>query len=519
MTSFNCILGRPATGNKKILTDILRDEWKFGGMTISDYNSVIEMIAHGTASNMKDAALDALKSGLDIEMVSQAYLTALPELVKSGKVSEDLIDGAVRRILYYKYKIGLFEDPYHYMDLYGEESLHICDKHRDIARYVAKRSMVLLKNAPYGDQEKPILPLSNQTEQTLKKIAVIGPFGDEGRIIGSWSASGDSRETVSLLDGMSSKVRNINNTDKEDKVFEIMYSKGCSIKGTSTKGFADAKSIAQEADIIVLALGEDERMSGEAKSRAHISLPGIQEKLAREISSLGKPTILVLFNGRPLVIPWFKENMNAILEAWMPGTEGGNAIADILFGDYNPSGKLTMSFPLTEGQIPVYYNHYTTGRPALNTEKSLSFKSNYLDIPNEPLYPFGYGLSYSQFTYENLQLSSNMLDSDSSLEVSVVVKNLGAYGGEEVVQLYVQDVVGSMVRPVKMLKGFKKISLKPQEQKKVSFTIQNDTLSYYLPADNSCEFELKAEPGQFKVFVGSSSRDEDLLEESFVLQK
>ncbi|MFX0100449.1 MAG: beta-glucosidase BglX [Candidatus Hodarchaeota archaeon] len=490
MSSFNIILGFPASGNKHLLKDILRDEWGFKGMIISDYNSVMEMIAHGAVKGGAGAAKAAIDATLDIEMVSQAYLPNLAKLVNSGSVKLAQIEDAVRRILYYKYKVGLFDDPYRYMDVEGTKKMHVCKEHRKIARDVAKRSMVLLKNEKIDAWGKKVLPLNAEKLEKVSKIALIGPLAEEKAILGSWSAIGNISDTITLKAGIEAKLKGV----------ELITTKGCDISRRSKERFEKAIDAAREADLVILALGEAQGMSGEAKSRAYLDIPGVQEDLAKEVKTLGKPTVLVLFNGRPLVLNWFDENMDAILEAWFPGTEGGNAIADILFGDYNPSGKLTASFPVAVGQIPVYYNHYSTGRPVLNPSKKSAFISNFLDISNEPLYPFGFGLSYTTFGYSDLFLDKTIIKKGETLEASIKVTNTGNVAGEEVVQLYIQDVVGSSVRPVKELKGFQKVPLEPGESKELKFTIDEVMLSFY-NQDN----QKVAEPGDFILYIGPSS--------------
>ncbi len=497
MTSFNCILGRPATGNRYLLNKILRDEWNFKGMTISDYNSVIEMIAHGTAKDMEMAAKDALESTLDIEMVSAAYLSSLERLIEKNEVEIELINNAVRRVLYYKHKLGLFNDPYRYMNPKACEELHLCNNHREIARDVAKRTIVLLENKEVKQWDTPILPLTPFKLKEIKRIALIGPFGDEQRIIGAWSCMGNATEAVSLKQGIE------NYFEKLESAPQLDYAKGCAIKGNGTKGFEEALDLAEQSDLVILALGEDQNMSGEAKSRGYLNIPGRQEKLAKKINELGKPTILVLFNGRPLVLDWFSKTMDAIVEAWMPGTEGGNAISEVLFGDYNPSAKLTATFPFALGQVPIFYNHYSTGRPPLTPDSGMGFLSTYIDMPNEPLYPFGYGLSYTAFEYSNLELDKQEMKSNEEIKVKVQVKNTGKIEGEEIIQLYIQDIVGSYVRPVKMLKGFQKVLIRPGETKEIEFTMTTDMLAYWLMEKG--EYRYKPEKGDFIVFVGSSS--------------
>lgn len=497
MSSFNIIGGIPASGNKTLLHDVLRTEWGFTGMVISDYNAVVEMIGHGYVPDMKAAAKASLEASLDIEMVSQAYITYLPELVKEGILDEQQIDAAVRRILYYKFAIGLFDDPYKAMDLQGCERLHLCLAHRQAARDVARRSMVLLKNTPPKGKSTTILPFVPENLHQIHKIAVIGPLGDEHAIIGGWSGAGRTSDTITLLQGLQSRITAYNDTHHSD--ISIIYAKGCGISDPSTAHFDDALKIANEADLIILAMGEEQHMSGEAKSRAYLTMPGVQETLAKQIKALSKPTGLVLFNGRPLEIGWFFHNMDFILEAWFLGTEAGNAIAELLFGDYNPAGKLPVSFPVTVGQVPVYYNHYSTGRPRLSPNQA-GYCTRFLDIPNDPLLPFGFGLSYTTFEYSNIQLSGTIIRETVPIQANITVTNSGRYAGEEVVQLYIQDIIGSVVRPVKELKGFVKIMLQPNEKRVVQFTITVEMLKYW-----NVDRKWVAEPGSFLIYIGPSS--------------
>jgi beta-glucosidase len=489
MASFNEIGGIPSSGSKYLLTEILRDEWGFKGFVVSDWGSIREMINHGFASDLKHAGQISLNAGLDMDMESRAYITHLKELVDEGKVDEDIIDESVKRILRIKFMLGLFDDPFRYCKKEREQKNIMTEEIRIAALEVARRSMVLLKN------EKNILPL----KKTYKKIAVIGPLANsQTHPLGGWNAMGDSADVISVVDGFKKYV---------DKKTEILYSEGCKIDDNSTKGFNDAVKTAKKADVIVLCLGESRDMSGEAWSRSSLDLPGKQEELAKELLKIKKPIVVVLMNGRPLSINWLNENVSAILEAWFPGVTAGDAIAKILFGDYNPSGKLPATFPRTVGQVPIYYNHKNTGRPGKLDDH---YTSKYLDLPLTPLYPFGYGLSYTTFKFDNVKLSSNKLTDEDSLIVSVTVKNTGNYDGEEVVQLYIRDLVGSVTRPVKELKGFKKIMLKRGEEKTVSFTIHETDLRF-----TAADMKFKSEPGIFKVFVGNNSVD--VIESEFEL--
>lgn len=489
MASFNEIGGIPSSGSKRLLTDILRDEWGFKGFVVSDWNSIGELINHGFASDLKHAGQISLNAGLDMDMESRSYITHLKELEDEGKVDEDLIDESVKRILRIKFMLGLFDDPYRYCKKEREQKNIMTDEVRIAALEVAKRSMVLLKN------EKNILPL----KKTYKRIAVIGPLANsKTHPLGGWSAMGDSVDVTTVLEGLKNYV---------DKKIDIAYAEGCKIDDNSTAGFKNAVNIAKKSDVVVLCLGESRDMSGEACSRSSLNLPGVQEALAKELKKTGKPIVVVLMNGRPLSIPWLNDNANAILEAWFPGVTAGEAIAKVLFGDYNPGGKLPVTFPRTVGQVPIYHNHKNTGRPG---DLKNHYTSKYLDLPLTPLYPFGYGLSYTTFSLNDFNLSSGNLTEEDSIIVSVKVKNTGNYDGEEVVQLYIQDLVGSVTRPVKELKGFKKVMLKRGEEKSVQFTIHEKDLRF-----TTADMKFKSEPGKFKAFVGANSAD--ALEKEFEL--
>lgn len=481
MASFNEIGGIPASGSKYLLTDILRDEWNFKGFVVSDWNSIGEMINHGFASNLKHAGEISINAGLDMDMESRSYLTHLKELVAEGKVKESLIDESVRRILRIKFMLGLFDDPFRYCSKEREQKNIMTTEIKNASLDVAKRSFVLLKN------EDNILPL----KKDYKKIAVIGPLAKSKLDpLGEWNALGIEEDVTSVLEGLKKYAG-----DKS----EILYAEGCKITDTSKDGFKEAIDKAKDADVIILCVGESRSMSGEAYSRSSLDLPGVQEDLAKELLKTGKPIIAVLMNGRPLSINWLNDNAYAILETWFAGTMTGDAVAQVLFGDYNPSGKLPVTFPRTVGQVPIYYNHKNTGRPG---DEKNRYTSKYLDLPLTPLYPFGYGLSYTNFDYSDVTLSNSKLTNKDSLVVTVKVKNTGNYDGEEVVQLYVQDLVGSVTRPVKELKGFKKILLKSGEEKSVDFIIHEKDLRF-----TAADMKFKSEPGVFKVFVGTNSVD------------
>jgi len=482
MSAFNDLNGIPASANPFTLTKVLRGEWKFDGFVVSDYTAVEELIKHGLAVDGTDAAQLALNAGVDMEMVSRLYNQHGAELLKSGKLNMATIDEAVRRILRIKFRLGLFDHPY--ADETRERTVILSPQNRAAAREIAARSMVLLKN------DRETLPLSKD----VKSIALIGPLADsQADMIGSWSGDGNAADAVTLLAGIKAKV---------SPQTKINYAKGCDVKGDSTEGIDEAVRAARKSDVAILAVGESADMSGEASSRSSLDLPGRQLDLVKAVQATGKPVIVVLMNGHPLTINWLAENTPAILETWFAGTEGGNAIADVLFGDVNPGGHLPVTFPRTVGQEPLYYNHMSTGRPPDANNK---YTSKYLDVSWTPLFPFGYGLSYTQFQFSNLQLSSKSIRPDGRLSVSVEVTNTGKRAGDEVVQLYIHDVAASVTRPVKELKGFERISLRPGESRRVEFTLGPQELGFY-----NREMRFVVEPGEFKVFVGDSSDDERL---------
>lgn len=488
MTAFNELFGVPATGSKYLLTNILRDEWNFNGFVVTDYTSINEMIPHGFARDEKHAGELALDAGVDMDMQGAVYYDYLLSSVMEGRVSEEAVDRAVRRILTMKFELGLFDDPYRYSDPEREKTLVMTSENLDFARDFSRKSIVLLKN------DDSTLPLSGD----VGSIALIGPLADNQReLIGSWSAAGDYKKSVTLRQGI---------VNRQGERTRINYALGASIDDDDKTGFAEAIRAARNSDVIVMALGEYALQSGEAASRANIGLPGVQEELFLQLAGLGKPIVVVLMNGRPLKLERVDEKASAILETWFLGTMAGDAIADVLFGDYNPSGKLPVSFPRTEGQIPLFYNHKNTGRP----KSPDKFTSKYLDVPNSPLYPFGYGLSYTSFEYSDIRLSNTEISMDEVLEASVTVSNTGDRFGEEVVQLYIRQLVGSITRPVKELKGFQKIGLRPGESKEVRFHLSWKDLAFY-NADNL----FKAEPGDFYLFIGTNS--EEVKQAQFVL--
>lgn len=487
MNSFNDINGIPATGNAHLQRDILKGKWNFQGFVVSDWGSIGEMVAHGYSKDLKEAAYSAITAGSDMDMESNAYRYNLAQLVKEGRVSIDLVDDAVRRILRKKYELGLFDDPYKYSDPKREEKALSNPEHRKAALEMAEKSIVLLKN------ENQTLPLSKST----KTIAFIGPMVKEYKAnMGFWAVElpevNYDKWVVSQWDGLQNKV---------GKNTKLLYAKGCDVTGDNKDGFAEAVATAKQADVVILSIGERHDMSGEAKSRSDIHLPGVQEDLVKAIQATGKPVVVLINAGRPLVFNWTADNVPAVLYTWWLGTEAGNAIANVLFGDYNPSGKLPMTFPREVGQVPIYYNHFSTGRPAKD-ENSTNYVSAYIDLKNSPKFPFGYGLSYTTFDYSGLKLSSTKIKSNETIKVSFQLKNTGKVAGEEVVQLYLKDKFGSVVRPVLELKDFQKVKLNAGESKTIEFTIDKEKLSFY-----NNKLEWVAEPGDFEVMIGTSSAD------------
>ncbi|HMO40285.1 MAG TPA: glycoside hydrolase family 3 N-terminal domain-containing protein [Saprospiraceae bacterium] len=481
MTSFNEYDGVPASGSVFLLRDILRNEWGFKGFVVTDYTSINEMVPHGVVANDKDAGELALNAGVDMDMQGAVFYNYLDELLKEKRIDIAQIDEAVRNVLRTKYLLGLFDDPYRYSDESRQEQLLLAPAHREAARDVARKSIVLLKN------EKNTLPLS----KNLKTVAVIGPLADnQSELKGAWSGAGEDQHSVSLLTGIRNKLSGS---------VRISHAKGCDFEGTDKSNFKAAIDLAKKSDAVVVAVGETAWMSGEAASRSSIRLPGVQSDLVKELVATGKPVIVVLMNGRPLAIPEVDAIAPAILETWFLGTETGNAIADVLFGDYNPSGKLPVTFPRNEGQIPIHYNMKNTGRP-MNPDNK--YTSKYLDVPNTPLYPFGYGLSYTTFEYSDIRVSKTVFTPREVLNIRVTVTNSGPRDGEEVVQLYVRDLVGSVTRPVLELKGFQKIMLKAGESREVTFTLTANDLRFY---DRQMNFTY--EPGDFDIFVGTNSAD------------
>ena len=478
MTSFNEINGVPSTSNRWLLTDLLRNDWKFKGFVVTDYTSINELVNHGVATDLLSAAALAMNAGVDMDMQGSAYMNCLTELLVEKQVTLANINEAVRRILSAKFQTGLFEDPYRYCSKQREQNEIMTKENLDFARKMVSASCVLLKN------DNHTLPIP----QSVKTIAVIGPLGDSKKdMLGNWSAAGNWEKCISLVEG----IRN-----RSGGNVTVVFEKGCNINDNDLSGIAAAVRVAGDADFVLLALGEGAGMSGEAASRTDIDLPGVQNELAGAVIKTGKPTAVVLFNGRPLAISRLNDLAPAILETWFGGTEAGNGIADVLFGDFNPSGKITMSFPRNTGQIPVFYNAKNTGRPYSPDRPDEKYVSRYLDSPNSPLYPFGYGLSYTGFSYSGIKAVVR----DNVITVTASVTNTGNRDGEEIVQLYVQDKVGTITRPLKELKGFQKMMIRKGETVNVSFTLKADALSFYHP-----NLKKYWEPGKFNVFVGGSS--------------
>ena len=508
MTSFNDIDGIPASGNKWLLTDLLRRKWGFEGFVTSDYTSVNEMTEHGLGDLQTVSAL-ALKAGLDMDMVGEGFLTTLKASVEQGKITEEEITQACRRVLEAKYRSGLLDDPYHYSDDQRPKRDILTVENRALARKLATRSFVLLKN------HNTILPLKRDA-----KIALIGPLADSRKnMLGTWAPTGNPDLAVTILEGFKNVAPNA----------EVNYAKGANItddealakkvnvfgprividKRSPESMLQEAVNLVTSSDVVVAVVGEATEMSGESASRTDISIPESQKKLIRALVATGKPVVLILMSGRPLTIPEEMDMPVAILQVWHPGVEAGNAVADVAFGHYNPSGKLTATWPRNVGQIPIYHSAKHTGRP--NPEQGYEkFKTNYLDVPNTPLLPFGYGLSYTAFRYSNLRLDKSEIGADEGITITVTVENVGNRAGEEVVQLYLQDVVRSITPPKRQLKGFKKVMLEKGERKTVSLTIHPDDLKFY-----NSQFEFVAEPGEFVVYVGGNS--DATLSDAFVL--
>lgn len=482
MTAFNIVDGVPCVGNKHLVKDILRDEWGFDGVVISDYSAAEEMVVHGAAEDKKEAAYLSMEATLDIEMMSNCYPKHLKELVDEGKISVEQIDKAVLRILNLKEELGVLDNSYRSVNVEESKRVQLSTEHRALARKGAESSAVLLKN-------NGILPLSKD----VKSVALIGPLANTGVIHGSWQCGGKIEETIPVYEGVKSIIGD-----------RVKFAQGCPIEynATDTSMIDEACELAKNSEIVVLCLGEHQDYSGEGNCRADIDIPAVQYELLDRVLEVNKNVAVVLFTGRPLAMERLDKTAPAILNMWQPGTEGGNACANLLFGNAIPSGKITMTFPRVLGQVPIYYNSYMTGRPKLPEDdyNRVRFTSSYLDIPNSPLYPFGYGLSYTNFEYSDLTLSADTMKSGDTLVASAKIKNTGSYKAKEIVQLYIRDVKGSCVRPVKELKGFEKIELDAGEEKTVSFEINEEMLKYW-----NKNLEFVAEKGEFEVFIGKNS--------------
>lgn len=483
MNSFNDLNGTPATGSSYLQRDILKGQWGFKGFVVSDWGSIGEMINHGYVKNNEEAAEVAIKAGSDMDMESRSYVNHLAKLVADKKVPVSLIDDAVRRILKKKFELGLFDDPYRFINPQREKTQLNRPENLEAARDMARKSMVLLKN------EHQLLPLSAD----LKSIALIGPLVKAKKELkGFWSLEIDKDEDIpSLMEGM----------QQQEGSTRLLYARGCGIDDSVRSGFEEAIAAASQADVVVMAMGEAPDMTGEAKSKANIHLPGVQEDLIRAIQATGKPVVVLLMAGRPMVFNWTADHVPAILYAWWTGSQGGNAMADVLYGKYNPSGKLPITFPRSEGQIPIYYDHYNTGRPA-HDDKDRFYRSAYIDLQLAPQYAFGHGLSYTSFDYSDLAFTKATMRDQETIDVSFVLKNTGKYAGEEVAQLYLRAMVSKPLRPVKELKDFRKLLLQPGESRRVTFTIKRSELAFY-----NDQLKQVTEPGEFQVMIGSASDD------------
>ena len=511
MVSFNDINGVPATANKWLLTDVLRKQWGFNGFVVSDYTGINELIDHGLG-DLKAVSALALNAGVEMDMVGEGFLTTLKKSVQEGKVKEAQITNACRLILQAKYKLGLFEDPFRYCDEERARTEILKPEHLSFAREVSAQSFVLLKN------ERQTLPLKKKGT-----VALIGPLANSGpNMPGTWSVNSDLNHTLSLLEGMKTTLGeevNILHSLGSNLLEDAAYQTRATMFGRDIPRdnrpeeeiIKEAVELAKKSDVVIAALGESSEMSGESSSRTNLEIPAVQQRLLKALVKTGKPVVLVLFTGRPLVLNWENENVPAILNVWFGGTETGKAITDVLFGDVNPSGKLTTTFPQNVGQIPLYYAHKNTGRPLEDGKWFSKFRSNYLDVSNAPLYPFGYGLSYTSFAYSDMKLSKSSFKTGETITVSIQLKNTGTVVGKEVVQLYIRDLVGSSTRPVKELKGFQKVSLNPGETKLVNFSISANDLKFY-----NSELKFVAEPGDFEVSIGSNSRDLNTLKFTLV---
>lgn len=505
MASFNEVDGVPATANRWLMTDVLRKQWGFEGFVVTDFTGISEMIAHGIG-DLQTVSARALNAGVDLDMVSEGFIGTLKKSLDEGKISMETLDTACRRILEAKYKLGLFDDPYKYCDLKRPARDIFNKEHRDVARKIAAESFVLLKNEPF--KSAPVLPMKKSGT-----VAVIGPLANSrSNMPGTWSVAARLNDYPSVYEGlkemMAGKV-NITYAKGSNLISDAAYEERATMFGrslnrdnrTAKELLDEALKVAEGADVIVAALGESSEMSGESSSRTNLDLPDVQRDLLEALLSTGKPVVLTLFTGRPLTLTWEQEHVPAILNVWFGGSEAAYAIGDVLFGDVNPSGKLTMTFPKNVGQIPLFYNHKNTGRPLPEGKWFEKFRSNYLDVDNDPLYPFGYGLSYTTFRYSDISLSAPVMAQDGSVTAKVTITNTGKRDGAEVVQLYIRDLVGSITRPVKELKGFEKVFIKAGESKTVSFKITPDLLHFY-----DYDLNFVAEPGDFDLMIGGSSQ-------------
>lgn len=508
MASFNEVDGVPATANRWLMTDVLRTQWGFDGFVVTDYTGIAEMVPHGIG-DLQTVSARALEAGVDMDMVSDGFAGTLKKSLDEGKISMEYVDQACRRILEAKYKLGLFDDPYKYCDLKRPAKEVFNKEHRAVARKIASECFVLLKNEPAAVGQAPVLPLQKQGT-----VAVIGPLGNtRSNMPGTWSVAARLDDYRSLYEGLKEVTKgkvNVLYAKGSNLVSDADYEERATMFGrslnrdnrTDQELLDEALATAAKADVIVAALGESSEMSGECSSRSELGIPDVQRRLLEALLKTGKPVVLTLFTGRPLTLTWEQENVPAILNVWFGGSEASYAIADVLFGDVNPSGKLTMTFPKNVGQIPLFYSHKNTGRPLAKGHWFEKFRSNYLDIDNEPLYPFGYGLSYTTFEYSDVKLDKTSMNINGEITATVTLTNTGRYDGAEVVQLYLRDLVGSITRPVQELKGFQKVFLKAGESKEISFKITSDLLKFY-----DYDLDYVCEPGDFDVMIGGSSRD------------
>ena len=507
MVSFNEINGTPATANKWLLTDVLRDQWGFDGFVVTDYTGILELVDHGIGS-FEEVSKHALNAGVDMDMVSEGFFTYIKKGLEDGSVSQKTLDTACRRILEAKYKLGLFEDPYRYCKEGEAEAKVYCAEHRAAARRIAAESFVLLKN------EEGLLPLDKKGT-----VALVGPLANTAaNMPGTWSVAAQHNRTVTLLDGMRESLAGKVNvlyakgsnlcSDPELEARSTMFGRELGRDSRSdAQLLSEALAVARRSDVVIAALGESSEMSGESSSRSDISIPDVQKRLLDALLATGKPVVLLLFNGRAMTIQEEAAKVPAILDVWFGGTETAYAVTDVLFGDVNPSGKLSCSFPKNVGQIPIYYAHKNTGRPLADNGWFVKFRSNYLDVDNDPLYPFGYGLSYTSFSYSPVTLSADRMDQNGSIKASVTVTNTGSVAGKEVIQMYIRDLVGSSTRPVRELKGFEKILLQPGESRTVEFTVDVEMLKFY-----DADMQYVAEPGTFRVFIGPDSTTDNAAE-------